>query len=84
MTSPRLPGQASDKYFEYLFTHRVVPEHHGIFLRCQAKLRELVKKSPGFISVESTELKTEGNIFVAETLLRFDTVENLIYRVWVV
>ena len=78
MASSTTLDQASDEYFEYHFTHRVMPEHHQIFLRCQEKLKALVKESPCFISAESTELKPEGDIFLAETLLRFDTVENLV------
>ncbi|MBE9195146.1 hypothetical protein IQ219_07455 [Synechocystis sp. LEGE 06083] len=78
MTSPPTPDQAADEYFEYHFAHRVTPEHQQIFLECQEQLKELEKKYPGYISSESTELRSEGGIFVAETVIRFDTLENFI------
>ncbi|UAJ74548.1 hypothetical protein IQE94_02375 [Synechocystis sp. PCC 7339] len=50
MTSPPTPDQAADEYFEYHFAHRVAPDHHPIFLRCQEELRALIKQSPGYIA----------------------------------
>lgn len=70
--------QTADEYFEYRFAHQVTPEHHQVFLRCQEELKTLVKKYPGYISEDSTELRFEGGIFVSETVLRFDTLENFI------
>ncbi|QUS61023.1 hypothetical protein [Synechocystis sp. PCC 7338] len=78
MTSPPTPDQAADEYFEYHFAHRVAPDHHPIFLRCQEELRALIKQSPGYIDERSTELRLEEGIFVGKTVIRFDTLENLI------
>ncbi|MBE9174713.1 hypothetical protein IQ225_04250 [Synechocystis salina LEGE 06155] len=78
MTSPPPPDQAADEYFEYHFAHRVTPDHQQIFLECQEQLKEIVKKYPGYISSESSPLRSEGDVFVAETVIRFDTLENFI------
>lgn len=78
MTSPPTPDQAADEYFEYHFAHRVTPDHQQIFLECQEQLKEIVKEYPGYISSKSTPLRSEGDVFVAETVIRFDTLENFI------
>jgi antibiotic biosynthesis monooxygenase (ABM) superfamily enzyme len=77
MTFPTTSDQTSDKYFEYCFFYRVIPEHCQIFLHDQEKLKALVKKYPGYVSEDSTEMRLEGKFFVAETLIRFDTLETL-------
>lgn len=78
MTSPHNADKTADKQVEYCFTHRVAPDHRQIFLQSQAELKALVRTYPGFIREESTALQEKGDIFISETLICFDTLENLL------
>lgn len=78
MAPPNPAGPSADQSVEYHFTHRVTPDQSRIFLQCQGELKALARTYPGFIHEESTALQAEGDVLVSETLIRFDSLENLL------